>query len=48
MVQCWLMDNEDSDQRLEHHRMPPEYCSIEELFERTGVEYFHVRKLDSI
>lgn len=46
MVKCWFMDNDEvSDQRLEHHRTPPEYCSIEELFKRTGVEYYRVRRL---
>lgn len=43
MVQCWYMDDEDTDQRLEHHRTPQQFCSLEELFKKTGVEYFQVR-----
>lgn len=42
MVQAWYMDNELSDQRLEHHRNPPEYVSLDELYKKTGVEYFNV------
>lgn len=34
----------ESDQRLEHHRNPPEFVDLETLFERTGVEYFKVRR----
>ncbi|XP_052750197.1 acireductone dioxygenase [Galleria mellonella] len=41
MVKAWYMDDDSaSDQRLEHHRNPPEYISIEELYKKTGVEYF--------
>lgn len=43
MVQAWFMDNETSDQRLEHHRNPPEFISLEDLYKKTGVEYFKVR-----
>ena len=42
MVRAWYMDNTDADQRLEHHREPPEYISLENLFKRTGVEYFKI------
>lgn len=42
MVRVWFMDDEATDQRLEHHRTPEEYCSLEDLFKRTGVEYYHV------
>lgn len=42
MVKAWYMDDETSDQRLEHHRTPPEYLSLEELYKKTGVEYFNV------
>lgn len=42
MVKAWFMDNEQTDQRLEHHRNPPEYISIEDLYKKTGVEYFNV------
>ncbi|KAM3967655.1 acireductone dioxygenase 1 [Aphomia sociella] len=41
MVKAWYMDDDQtSDQRLEHHKNPPEYLSIEELFKKTGVEHF--------
>lgn len=36
------MDNENTDQRLEHHRNPPKYVDLDELFKITGVEYFKV------
>lgn len=42
MVKAWLMDNETTDQRLEHHRNPPVYINLEELFTKTGVEHFLV------
>jgi len=40
------MDSSDADQRLEHHRQPPEYVSLDSLFAATGVEYFEVRNAD--
>lgn len=42
MVRAWYMDDEESDQRLEHQRDPPESLSVDDLFKRTGVEYFQV------
>lgn len=42
------MDTDTSDQRLEHHRNPPEFVSLEDLFKKTGVEYFKVRSLIEI
>ncbi|GAB0094280.1 1,2-dihydroxy-3-keto-5-methylthiopentene dioxygenase [Sergentomyia squamirostris] len=42
MVRAWFMDNETTDQRLEHHRNPPEFISLEDLFQKTGVEYFKI------
>lgn len=36
------MDNEDTDQRLEHHRNPPQYLELADLYRKTGVEYFKV------
>ncbi|XP_017889509.1 1,2-dihydroxy-3-keto-5-methylthiopentene dioxygenase [Ceratina calcarata] len=42
MVRAWYMDNSDADQRLEHHRNPPKYISLGDLFKETGVEYFQV------
>lgn len=43
MVRAWYMDSNDADQRLEHHKQPPEYISSEDLFKKTGVEYFKVK-----
>lgn len=45
MVRAWYMDNSDIDQRLEHHKQPPECISIENLFKITGVEYFQVKSI---
>ncbi|XP_055626435.1 acireductone dioxygenase [Toxorhynchites rutilus septentrionalis] len=42
MVRVWFMDNKTSDQRLEHQFDPPEFLSVEELFNNTGVEYFKI------
>lgn len=42
MVRSWYMDDDPGDQRLEHQRNPPEYLSLDELFAKTGVEYFKV------
>lgn len=42
MVRAWYMDDEPTDQRLEHHRNPPEFLTLEELHKITGVEYFKV------
>ncbi|XP_032685933.1 1,2-dihydroxy-3-keto-5-methylthiopentene dioxygenase [Odontomachus brunneus] len=46
MVRAWYMDNSDADQRLEHHRQPAEFVSLEELFGKTGVEYFEIDHLN--
>lgn len=44
MVRAWFMaDDDDSDQRLEHHRSPPEFVDMHKLLEITGVEHFKVR-----
>lgn len=42
MVKAWYMDKEETDQRLEHHRNPPEFISLDNLYIKTGVEYFTV------
>ncbi|XP_028036224.1 1,2-dihydroxy-3-keto-5-methylthiopentene dioxygenase [Bombyx mandarina] len=42
MVQAWYMDSETTDQRLQHHKNPPEYISLDDLFSKTGVEYFKI------
>jgi hypothetical protein len=36
------MDSEEEDQRLEHHRQPPHFLDLDELFKATGVEYLKV------
>ncbi|KAJ8684117.1 hypothetical protein QAD02_019909 [Eretmocerus hayati] len=46
MVRVWYMDHSDADQRLEHQRDPPEFLTLEQLFKRTGVEYFQVNHRD--
>lgn len=49
MVRAWFMDDDvESDQRLEHHRNPPEYLDLQTLFQTTGVEYFKVRRHCSV
>lgn len=45
MVRAWFMDNENNDQRLEHHRNPPKFLELDKLFKTTGVEYFSVISL---
>ncbi|XP_023026852.2 acireductone dioxygenase isoform X3 [Leptinotarsa decemlineata] len=40
MVRAWFMDNDHSDQRKEHHRNPPQFIELDELFKLSGVEYF--------
>ncbi|KAG7310370.1 1-2-dihydroxy-3-keto-5-methylthiopentene dioxygenase [Plutella xylostella] len=42
MVNAWYMDTEQNDQRLEHHRNPPQFVSLKQLYEKTGVEYFSI------
>lgn len=42
MVRAWYMDDEETDQRLEHHKTPPEYVDMADVFDRTGVEYYKV------
>lgn len=41
------MDNEETDQRLEHHRNPPQYLELADLYRKTGVEYFKVSGITS-
>ncbi|XP_055311164.1 acireductone dioxygenase [Sitodiplosis mosellana] len=42
MVRAWYMDSENTDQRLEHHRNPPKFLELDELYKKTGVEYFQL------
>ncbi|XP_011877910.1 PREDICTED: 1,2-dihydroxy-3-keto-5-methylthiopentene dioxygenase [Vollenhovia emeryi] len=46
MVRAWYMDDSDADQRSEHHRQPPEFVSLDNLFTATGVEYFKINYLE--
>ncbi|CAH1176344.1 unnamed protein product [Phaedon cochleariae] len=47
MVRAWYMDDDETDQRKEHHRNPPRFLSLEEVFNLSGVEYFKIN-LDTI
>ncbi|KAJ8935920.1 hypothetical protein NQ314_012588 [Rhamnusium bicolor] len=40
MVRAWYMDDDLSDQRNEHHKNPPHFITVEELYQVSGVEYF--------
>ncbi|VEN62254.1 unnamed protein product [Callosobruchus maculatus] len=42
MVRAWFVDEDPKDPRAEHHRIPPKFVSLEELYRTTGVEYFQV------
>lgn len=42
MVRAWNMSFVLSDQRDENHKNPPELLSLQDLFYRTGVEYFPI------
>lgn len=49
MVRAWFMDEDvKSDQRLEHHKNPPEFLDLETLFKISGVEYFKVSRKSNI
>lgn len=41
-MRIWYMEEDDTDQRLQHHKKNPLFLTIEELYKLTGVEYFHV------
>ncbi|XP_050688307.1 acireductone dioxygenase-like [Eriocheir sinensis] len=43
MVRAWYMDDSSEDQRLEHHLDPPQFVTLEDLANITGVTYW---KLD--
>lgn len=43
MVNAWYMNsNDEEDQRSERHLNPPQYLTLEELKEKTGVLYWQV------
>lgn len=48
MVRAWYMDDEPTDQRLEHHRNPPQFLALDELYKITGVEYFKVNEKQTL
>lgn len=48
MVRAWYMDSSEEDQRLEHHRQPPQLLDLDELFKATGVEYFKLNPDDPV
>ncbi|XP_059145183.1 acireductone dioxygenase-like [Physella acuta] len=40
MVRAWYMDSSDTDQREPHMLDPPVFLKLDELYKKTGVEYF--------
>lgn len=48
MVRAWYMDSSEEDQRLEHHRQPPQFVDLDVLFKATGVEYFELNPDDPL
>ncbi|XP_065157870.1 acireductone dioxygenase [Atheta coriaria] len=46
MVKAWFMDNNPENPCTEHHKTPPEYVSLDDLFESTAVEYFYINPDD--
>ncbi|KAJ8935919.1 hypothetical protein NQ314_012587 [Rhamnusium bicolor] len=42
MVRAWYMDEEILFPKNEHHRIPPKFITLEELYQTSGVEYFQI------
>lgn len=42
MVRAWFIDEDPKNPKEEHHRCPPKFISLEELYKTSGVEYFEV------
>jgi len=42
MVQAWYMDNEKTNPSIEHHLNPPKYVNLNEIYSKSGVEYFQI------
>ncbi|XP_015923469.2 uncharacterized protein [Parasteatoda tepidariorum] len=42
MAQAWYRDDSLGDPQSEHHLNPPQYISIDDLYSRTGVEYWKI------
>ena len=47
MVQAWLMDSSEEDQRAPHHRVPPQYLTLDDL-KSLGVLYWKVSRSESL
>ena len=45
MVQAWYMNDTDEDQRLPHHKSPPEHLRLDDLYQKSGVLYWKVKFL---
>jgi len=41
-LRVWYMDDEVTDQRLEHHRNPPQFIDLDTLKKLTGVLYWKI------
>uniref|UniRef100_A0A0A9WLE1 Acireductone dioxygenase n=2 Tax=Lygus hesperus TaxID=30085 RepID=A0A0A9WLE1_LYGHE len=48
MVKAWYMDDSSEDQRLEHHRSPPEFVDLAVLEKSTGVEYIKIEDIENL
>lgn len=42
MVRAWFIDEDPKYPKEEHHRCPPKFIGLDELYKTTGVEYFEV------
>lgn len=42
MVRAWFYNDSNEDQREPHMPEPPVFLSLDELYEKTGLEYFNV------
>ncbi|KAJ8976133.1 hypothetical protein NQ317_018748 [Molorchus minor] len=42
MVRAWFMDDDETNPKNEHQRIPPKFVTLEELYKTSGVEYFQV------
>ncbi len=44
MVSAWYMDDSDEDQRLDHHKNPPQPVDMKDVVNLTGVLHWKVNK----
>ncbi|XP_023029496.1 acireductone dioxygenase [Leptinotarsa decemlineata] len=42
MVRAWFIDEDPKNPTEEHHRIPPKFIGLEEIYKTTGVEYFQI------